>query len=59
MLLYKNGFQKWVWMHNGSVSSEASETSEGDTSDGSPGYIHTARTIDLTSRNGSGQGWGC
>jgi hypothetical protein len=52
MLLYKNGFQKWVWMHNGSVSSEASEASSGDTSDGSPGYIYTARTSDLTSRNG-------
>jgi hypothetical protein len=53
MLLYKNGFQKWVWMHNGSVSSEASEASNGDTSDGSPGYIYTARTSDLTtSRNG-------
>jgi hypothetical protein len=54
MLLYKNGSQKWVWMHNGSVSSEASEASNGDTSDGSPGYIYTARTSDLTSRNG---GW--
>jgi hypothetical protein len=54
MLLYKNGFQKWVWMHNGSVSSEASEASNGNTSDGSPGYIYTARTSDLTSRNG---GW--
>jgi hypothetical protein len=54
MCLYKNGFQKWVWMHNGSVSSRASEASNGDTSDGSPGYIYTARTSDLTSRNG---GW--
>jgi hypothetical protein len=54
MLLYKNGFQKWAWMHNRSVSSEASEASNGDTSDGSPGYIYTARTSDLTSRNG---GW--
>ena len=54
MLLYKNGFQKWVWMHNGSVSSQASEASNGNTSDGSPGYIYTARTSDLTSRNG---GW--
>ena len=54
MLLYKNGYQKWVWMHNGSVSSEASEASNGDTSDGTPGYIYTARTSDLTSRNG---GW--
>ena len=54
MLLYKNGFQKWVWMHNGSVSSEAGEASNGNTLDGSPGYIYTARTSDLTSING---GW--
>ncbi len=54
MLLYRNGYQKWVWMHNGSVSSEASEGSNGDTSDGSPGYIYTERTSEMTSRNG---GW--
>jgi hypothetical protein len=54
MLLYRNGYQKWVWMHNGSVSSEASEGSNGDTSDGFPGYVYTARSSDLTSRNG---GW--
>jgi hypothetical protein len=54
MLLYKNGFQKWAWMHNGSVSSEASEASNGNTSDGSPGYIYTARTSDFTRRN---EGW--
>jgi hypothetical protein len=54
MLLYKNRFQTWVWMHNGAVSSEASEASNGDASDGSPGYIYTARTSDLTSING---GW--
>jgi hypothetical protein len=52
MLYHKNGFQKWVWIFNGSVSSEASEASNGDTSDGSPGYMYTARTIDLASRNG-------
>jgi hypothetical protein len=33
MILYKNGFQKWVWMHNGSVSSGASKASNGDTLD--------------------------
>jgi hypothetical protein len=54
MILYKNKFQKWACMHNGSVSSEASEASNGHTSDGSPGYIYTARASDLTSRNG---GW--
>jgi hypothetical protein len=53
-LLYKNGFQEWVLMHNGSVLSEASEASNGDTTDGSPGYIYTARTSALTSRKG---GW--
>jgi hypothetical protein len=52
MRLYKNGFQKWGWMHNGSVPSGASEASNGNTSDGSPGYIYTARTSDLTSING-------
>jgi hypothetical protein len=54
MLLYRNGYQKWVWMHNGYVSSGASEGSDGDTSYGSLGYIYTERTSDLTSRNG---GW--
>ena len=54
MLLYRNGYQKWVWMHNGSVSSGASEGSHGDTSDGFPEYVYTARSSDLTSRNG---GW--
>jgi hypothetical protein len=41
-------------MHNGSASSEASEGSHGDTSDGFPEYVYTARSSDLTSRNG---GW--
>ncbi len=54
MLLYRNGYQKWVWIHDGYVSSEASEGSNGDTSDGSPGYIYTERTSEMTSRNG---GW--
>jgi hypothetical protein len=54
MLLYRNGYQKWVWMHNVSVSSGASEGSHGDTSDGFPEYVYTARSSDLTSRNG---GW--
>jgi hypothetical protein len=55
MLHYRNGYQKYVWMHNGSVSSEASEESHGDTSDGFPGYVCTARrSSDSTSRNG---GW--
>jgi hypothetical protein len=44
-------YQKWVWMHNGSVSSEASEGNNGVTSDGFAGYVYTARTGDLTSRN--------
>jgi hypothetical protein len=46
MLFYGYGYQKWVWMHNGSVlSSEASEGSHGSTSDGCPDYIYTARSI--------------
>ena len=41
MLLYMNGYQKWVcMMHNRSESSEGSEGSNGDTSDDSPGYIY-------------------
>jgi hypothetical protein len=53
MLLYKNGFHKWAWVHhNGLASSEASEASIGDTSDGYSGYIYTAKTSDLTIRNG-------
>jgi hypothetical protein len=52
MLLYRNGYQKQLWMHNGSVSSEASEGSCGDTSNAFPGYVYTARSSDLTSRNG-------
>jgi hypothetical protein len=42
--------------HNVSVSSETTEGSNGDTTNGSPGYIYTARTSDLTSINGGG-GW--
>jgi hypothetical protein len=38
MSLNKNGFQVWVWMDNGPVSSAASEISDGNTLDGSPGY---------------------
>jgi hypothetical protein len=50
MLLYRDAYYKWVWMHNGSVSSQASEGTNGSTSDGSPGYIYTARTSDLSSK---------
>jgi hypothetical protein len=59
LLLYRNGYQNWVWMHNESILlSEASEDStgnfDGTLMEGSPGYLYTVRTIDLTSRNG---GW--
>jgi hypothetical protein len=37
---------------NRSVSSEASEGSNGNISDGSPAFIYTAKTSDLTSRKG-------
>jgi hypothetical protein len=52
VLLYRNGYQKWVWMHNGYVSSETSGGSAGNTSDGSLGYIYTERTSDFISRHG-------
>jgi hypothetical protein len=54
MLRYRNGYQKWEWVYNGFMSSAISEGSNGDTSDGSPGYIYTARTSDLKNMNG---GW--
>jgi hypothetical protein len=63
LLLYRNGYKNWVWMHNhASLSSEGSEDSnvtfEGDDEDeedGCPKYSYTKRTaMDFTSRNG---GW--
>jgi hypothetical protein len=56
LLVCKNGFQKWVWMHNELVAAKANEASNGDTSDGSPGYIYTETTSDLTRRKWAGQG---
>ncbi len=63
LLLYRNGYDNWVWRHNhASVSSEGSYDSnvtfEGDgeeDEDGCPKYSYTKRTAgDFTSRNG---GW--
>ena len=48
MLLYINGYENWVWMKNSSGTSDDTET------DGCPGYLYTARSSELTSRNG---GW--
>ena len=53
LLLYINGYSNWCWMHNDSgVSSKGSE------SDGCPGYLYTARSSELTSRNGGWSGLG-
>jgi hypothetical protein len=60
LLLYRNGYKNWVWMHNhASLSSEGSEDSnvtfEGDEDeeDGCPKYSYTKRTaMDFTSRDG-------
>jgi hypothetical protein len=63
LLLYRNGYNNWVWRHNhASVSSEGSYDSnvtfKGDgeeDEDGCPKYSYTKRTAgDFTSRNG---GW--
>jgi hypothetical protein len=63
LLLYRNGYNNWVWMHNhASLSSEGSEDSnltvkeEGEEDeDGCPKYKYTKRMAgDFTSRNG---GW--
>jgi hypothetical protein len=57
MLLYKNGYQNWVWMHHKLVLS--SETSEAGgnfdgASDDCPDYLYPSRTTDLTRINGGG-----
>jgi hypothetical protein len=47
-------------MHNGSVSSEASEASNGNTSDGSPAYMSTQQEqVTRQAEMGGGQGWAC
>jgi hypothetical protein len=53
LLLYENGYQTWVWMHDEAVSSSGASDGEGG-SDGCPEYLYTKRTRELTSRNG---GW--
>jgi hypothetical protein len=45
LLLYRNGYDNWVYMHNELVTSDESTC---------PRYKYTERTVDLTSRNG---GW--
>jgi hypothetical protein len=58
LLLYKNGYDNWVWMHNNAcLTSEGSDTTVGGVGtedEGCPRYKHTKRTGDFTSRNG---GW--
>jgi hypothetical protein len=56
MLLYHNGYDNWVYMKNDDnvFSSDASAAGNGDFNGGCPQYKYTARSIELTSRNG---GW--
>ena len=58
LLLYRNGYENWVWMHNhAALTSESSDTTvggEGGEEHGCPQYKYTKRTGDFTSRNG---GW--
>jgi hypothetical protein len=52
LLLYKNGYDNWIWMHNNAcMTSDMSE----DTEEECPNYKYTTRTGGVfTSRNG---GW--
>ena len=53
LLLYRNGYQKWIWLHDKAFSSSGvSDTTDGE--GGTPGYQYTTQRRDLTSRNG---GW--
>jgi len=60
LLLYKNGYDNWVWMHShASLTSDGSDDSNGtygggEGEQGCPPYKYTKRTGDFTSRNG---GW--
>ena len=55
LLLYKNGYENWIWMHNNAATSE--ETDDTD-KDEKPGYKYTntkgREGMIFTSRNG---GW--
>jgi hypothetical protein len=52
LLLYKNGYENWIWMHNNAcMTSDVSD----DTEEECPNYKYTTRAGgDFTSRNG---GW--
>ena len=56
LLLYQNGYENWVWMHNhASMTSDGSDdTVETGDEEACPHYKYTKRTADFTSRNG---GW--
>jgi hypothetical protein len=59
LLLYKNGYENWVWMHNHAcMTSDGSDVTVGGEErgeeEGCPPYLYTRRRGDLTSRNG---GW--
>jgi hypothetical protein len=56
LLLYKNGYENWLWMHNHAcMTSDGSDVTVGENDEvGCPSYKYTRRRGDLTSRNG---GW--
>ena len=58
LLLYKNGYENWVWMHNHAcLTSDGSESAVGGENaedEHCPKYKFTKRSGDFTSRNG---GW--
>jgi len=57
LLLYKNGYENWVWMHtHACMTSDGSNITVEDEGDDEecPAYKYTRRRGDLTSRNG---GW--
>jgi hypothetical protein len=56
LLLYKNGYENWLWMHNHAcMTSDGSDVTVGGEDEvGCPSYMYTRRRGDMTSRNG---GW--
>jgi hypothetical protein len=53
LLLYRNGYESWLWMHNDPGTSTSEDTFDG-AGDECPPYKYTARSNEMTSRNG---GW--
>jgi hypothetical protein len=60
LLLYKNGYENWVWMHNHAcLTSDGSEDTVGgetESEEDCPQYKYRQRTVGaFTSRNGGGR----